>query len=203
MKTYSISRLAHACGLSRSTLLYYDRLGLLKPSGRTGSGYRYYTDNDQRRLERIGHFRQAGLSLKEISAVLSSNGKPGTRLLEKRLRETAQNIVGLKHQQRLLAGMLRQVTSGKRFPIVDVELWVEMLDAAGMDEDARHRWHTEFERRAPEGHQEFLLSLGIPVEEVRRIQRWSRGEIDHPERRPGCQERTQTQPRRQATTGIG
>ena len=179
MKTYSISKLARACGLSRSTLLYYDRRGLLKPSGRTGSGYRYYTDADQRRLERIGHFREAGLSLKEIRAVLSSSGKPGTRLLETRLRETAQKIVGLKNQQRLLAGMLRQVTSGKRPPIVDVELWVEMLDAAGMDEDARRRWHTEFERRAPEGHQEFLLSLGIPGDEVERIQRWSRGEMDH------------------------
>jgi MerR family transcriptional regulator, thiopeptide resistance regulator len=178
MKTYSISKLARACGLSRSTLLYYDRLELLKPSGRTGSGYRYYTDADQRRLERIGRFREAGLSLKEIRAVLASGGKPGTRLLETRLRETTQNIVGLKNQQRLLAGMLRQVASGKRPPIVDVELWVEMMDAAGMDEDARRRWHTEFERRAPEGHQEFLLSLGIPADEVERIQRWSRGEID-------------------------
>jgi DNA-binding transcriptional MerR regulator len=178
MKTYSISKLARACDLSRSTLLYYDRLGLLKPSGRTASGYRYYTDADQRRLERIGHFREAGLSLKEIRAVLSSSGKPGTRLLETRLRETAQKIVGLKNQQRLLAGMLRQVTSGKRPPIVDVELWVEMLDAAGMDEDARRRWHTEFERRAPDGHQEFLLSLGIKGDEVERIQRWSRGEVD-------------------------
>ena len=180
MKTYSISKLARACGLSRSTLLYYDRLGLLKPSGRTGSGYRYYTDADQRRLERIGHFREAGLALKDIRSVLFSGGKPGTRLLETRLRETAQSIVGLKNQQRLLAGMLRQVASGKSPPIVDVELWVEMLDAAGMDEDARRRWHTEFERRAPDGHQEFLLSLGIPGDEVERIRRWSRGEIDTP-----------------------
>jgi DNA-binding transcriptional MerR regulator len=179
MKTYSISKLARACGLSRSTLLYYDHLGLLQPSGRTGSGYRYYTDAEQRRLERIGHFREAGLTLKEIRAVLSSGGKPGTRLLETRLRQTTQNILGLKNQQRLLAGMLRQVASGKRPPIVDVELWIEMLDAAGMDEDARRRWHTEFERRAPEGHQEFLLSLGIPGDEVERIRRWSRGEMDH------------------------
>ena len=74
--------------------------------------------------------------------------------------------------------MLRQVASGKHPPIVNVELWVEMLDAAGMDEDARRRWHAEFERRAPEGHQEFLLSLGIPADEVERGRRWSRGEID-------------------------
>ena len=179
MRTYSISKLARACGLSRSTLLYYDRLGLLKPAGRTGSGYRYYTAADQRRLERIGRFREAGLTLKEIRASLSSGGKPGTRLLETRLRETVENIVGLKNQQRLLAGMLRQVAAGKGPPIVDVELWVEMLDAAGMDEDARRRWHAEFERRAPAGHQEFLHSLGIPADEVERIQRWSRGEVDH------------------------
>jgi DNA-binding transcriptional MerR regulator len=178
MRTYSISKLGRACGLSRSTLLYYDRLGLLKPSGRTGSGYRYYTDADQRRLERIRHFREAGLSVKEIRAVLSSGGKPGTKLLETCLRETTQKIVGVKNQQRLLAGMLRQVASGKHPPIVDVELWVEMLDAAGMDEDARRRWHAEFERRAPEGHQEFHLSLGIPADEVERGRRWSRGEID-------------------------
>ena len=176
MKTYSISTIARACSLSRSTLLYYDRLGLLKPSGRTASGYRYYTDDDQKRLERIGHFRQAGLTLKEIRAVLSSGGRPGTRLLEQRMRETAEHIVDLKNQQRLLAGMLRRVNSGKRLPAVDVKLWVKMLRAAGMNQQAMHRWHAEFEREAPDGHNEFLLSLGIPAKEVEEIRALSRDE---------------------------
>ena len=179
MKTYSVSKLGRACGLSRSTLLYYDRLGLLRPSGRNGSGYRYYTDADHRRLERIVYFRSAGLSLKEIRSVLSSGGKPGIKLLETRLRDTADKIIGLKTQQRMLAAMLRKFTSGKCAAMVDVELWVEMLDKAGMDQDARHRWHAEFEHRAPEAHRELLLSLGIPADEVGRIQRWSRGELDH------------------------
>ncbi len=194
MKGYSISELARSCGLSRSTLLYYDRLGLLKPAGRSGSGYRYYTDAEQQRLERIGHFRQAGLSLKEIRAVLSSGGKPGTRLLEERLRQTTENIVGLKNQQRLLAGMLRQVASGRPPPTVDVKLWVKMLRAAGMDEDGMHRWHSEFERRAPEGHREFLLSLGLPpheVEEARRLSReeWATGRAGHVSHRTAASSR--------------
>jgi DNA-binding transcriptional MerR regulator len=177
MKTYSISELGQTCGLSRSTLLYYDRLELLKPSGRTGSGYRYYSEAEQKRLQRIGHFREAGLTLKEIRAVLSSGGKPGTMLLEQRMKETAESIVGLKNQQRLLGRMLRQVASGKCPPIVDKKLWVEMLHAAGMNQDARHRWHSEFERRAPQAHQEFLLSLGIPEPEVEQIRCWSAGKI--------------------------
>jgi DNA-binding transcriptional MerR regulator len=178
MKTYSISQLARTCSLSRSTLLYYDRLGLLKPSGRTGSGYRYYTDTDRQRLQQIAYFREAGLTLREIRSVLSSGGKPGTKLLEKRMRETVEDIVGLKNQQRVLAAMLRQIASGKPPPSVDKELWVEMLCAAGMDQHARRRWHSEFERRAPEGHQEFLLWLGIPRREVEQIRGWSRGEMD-------------------------
>lgn len=176
MKTYSISAIARLCSLSRSTLLYYDRLGLLCASGRTASGYRYYTEADCKRLERIRQFRDAGLTLREIQAVLSSGGKPGTRLLEKRMRETAGHIVDLKNRQRLLAGMLRGVASGKCPSSVDKKLWIKMLRAAGMDEKAMDRWHAEFERRAPDGHQEFLLSLGIPSSEAARIRRLSRGE---------------------------
>lgn len=166
------------CGLSRSTLLYYDRIGLLRPSGRTAAGYRYYTDADRKRLERVRHFRKAGLALKEIRSVLTSGGKPGTKLLEQRLRETADDIVGLKNQQRLLARLLRQVAAGRNLAMVDTQLWVEMLEAAGMDDAAKKRWHMEFERRAPDGHQEFLLSLGIAADQVARIRSWSRGEIE-------------------------
>lgn len=169
MKSYSISRLARACGLSRSTLLYYDRLGLLRPSGRTGADYRVYTDRDLARLMRIKRFRAAGLSLKEIISVLAKGGSPDTKLLEQRLSSTSEEIVSLKHRQRTLAGMLRKVASGKRPHCVDKPMWIAMLKAAGMDQDAMHRWHVEFERRSPEGHHEFLLSLGIPPSEAAHI----------------------------------
>jgi DNA-binding transcriptional MerR regulator len=177
MKTWSISKLARAFGLSRSTLLYYDRIGLLPASDRTGAGYRCYSDKDFRRLQRICQFRDAGLTLKDIAAVLASGGKPGAKLLDKRMRENTASIVDLKNQQRILAGMLSRIATGNSQPPVDVELWVEMLEAAGVNQRARKRWHTEFERRAPEAHNEFLLSLGIPRDEVVKIRRWSRGEI--------------------------
>lgn len=53
MKTFRITELGKRFGLSRSTLLYYDRIGLLQPSGRTEAGYREYTRSDADRLERI------------------------------------------------------------------------------------------------------------------------------------------------------
>lgn len=177
MKTYSISKLARAFGLSRSTLLYYDKIALLAPSQRTGSGYRCYSQKDYRRLERICQFREAGLTLKDIRDVLSSGGKPRARLLDARLRENAASIVNLKSQQRILATMLSRFAAGKATPPVDAELWVEMLDAAGMGPKARKRWHQEFERRAPAAHNEFLLSLGIPEHDAAKIRQWSRGKV--------------------------
>ncbi len=96
------------------------------------------------------------------------------------MRETAAKILGLKCQQRLLARMLSRIASGRLLPAVDKQLWIEMLRAAGMDQGGMERWHREFERRAPEAHNEFLLSLGIPQEEVAKIRSYSRGKPARP-----------------------
>lgn len=58
----------------------------------------------------------------------------------------------------------------------DKEMFVEMLRAAGMDDDDRKRLHVEFERRAPEAHHNFLLLLGIPGKEAFVMRTWSRAE---------------------------
>lgn len=174
VKTYTISRLAHRFRLSRSTLLYYDRLGLLRSSGRTPAGYRTYTEADAGRLERICAFRQAGLALKDIQAILSSHRQPPVALLERRLREIGGEILELRTKQNLLAGMLRSLASDRNFPRVDKAMWTGMLRAAGMDDRAMGRWHAEFEHRAPDAHREFLLSLGLGEKEVQQIREWSR-----------------------------
>ena len=173
MSRCSISELARQFDLSRSTLLYYDRIGLLPPSGRTEAGYRVYTAKDRRLLERICHFRKAGLALKEIRAFLRAGGKPGAAVLERRLRKTGAEIQDLKARQRLLAGMLSRISAGGCPPAVDKKMWVEMLRAAGLDDQAMAAWHAEFERRAPQAHHEFLVSLGISQQETLAIRQWS------------------------------
>lgn len=175
MKTYTISRLARSFGLSRSTLLYYDRIGILSASGRTASGYRCYSESDRVRLERICDYRRAGLPLADIRTILESCGEPRAGLIERRLREIGAQILDLKAKQRLLASMLKGISTGGCPPMVDKKMWVEMLRAAGLDQRAMDCWHAEFESRAPEAHHEFLLSLGIPEKEALEIREWSAG----------------------------
>lgn len=81
----------------------------------------------------------------------------------------------MQAKQRLLARMLRIAAAGGPQAGVDKETWVEMLRAAGMDNDAMQRWHVEFERRAPESHHLFLISLGIGEAEAQLIRRCSAG----------------------------
>jgi hypothetical protein len=50
-----------------------------------------------------------------------------------------------------------------------------MRDSGFSDEDM-HRWHKQFEKEAPEDHEEFLRFLRIPDDEVKRIREWSRAE---------------------------
>jgi hypothetical protein len=73
-----------------------------------------------------------------------------------------------------MAWNLNSMTSKDFTPAIDKKAWVEMLKSAGMDEDGMRAWHTEFERRSPGAHFDFLLSLGIPESEARRIQEWSK-----------------------------
>ena len=54
----TISQLGRRFGLSRSTLLYYDSIGLLSPSLRSRANYRLYSRSDVERMELIDVYRQ-------------------------------------------------------------------------------------------------------------------------------------------------
>ena len=173
MKTYTISQLARCFGLSRSTLLYYDRIGLLQAPDRTAAGYRRYSQAEYNRLARICMFRGAGLALGDVQKLLSGNAGPSVTILEKRLGELEDQILSLRRQQHAILAMLKEMTNSSHGPVVDKNMWTAMMAAAGMDESAMAKWHAEFEGRAPKAHKAFLLSLGIPEPEARQIQEWS------------------------------
>lgn len=182
-ETWSVGRLARRHGLSRSTLLYYDRLGLLRPSGRTAAGYRTYGAADDRRLARICRFRAAGLPLADIADLLDASeadaehaGAAG--VLERHLHTLNGEIARLREQQRVVLSLLDPDTELADARALDVDRWVAILRAAGLDGDARRRWHVEFERLSPEAHQDFLESLGIEPDGITHIRAWSRGARD-------------------------
>lgn len=172
----TVSKLARSCGLSRSTILYYESIGLLKPALRTQGNYRKYSDRDLGRLRQICMYRDAGLKLEDIRAILDESESAATAVLKRRLFELDEEIEILREHQRAILRLMRVAGSAWRTEMITKEKWTSIMRAAGFTEADMHRWHKQFEKDAPEEHEEFLKFLHIPEQEIRSIREWSRNQ---------------------------
>ncbi|GAB2937101.1 MerR family transcriptional regulator [Streptomyces sundarbansensis] len=73
-------------------LRHYESLGLVRPSGRTGSGYREYSGEDVRRIFHIESLRAVGLSLREIGRALDDPGFTPSALVDDLILRTRERI---------------------------------------------------------------------------------------------------------------
>jgi DNA-binding transcriptional MerR regulator len=169
---WTISKLAARCGLSRGTLLYYESIGLLKSPARSAGNYRCYGERDFERLRQICAYRHAGLTLEDIRAVLDRRESDAAAVLKRRLVALDAEIETKRAHQRAILKLL-QIDAIGRNKMITKEKWVSIMKASGMTEETMHRWHAEFEKAAPEEHQEFLEYLHIPAAEIRTIRDWS------------------------------
>lgn len=165
----TISALARRFGLGRSTLMHYERVGLLSASERSKSGYRLYTEGDAARLERIRTLRRAGLGLADIVPLLDGRAGGLAEALLARLREIDRDVLRLREQQRVILGILRTPEARALAGGMTKEAWTGLLAASGFGEADMRRWHARFERTAPERHQAFLEYLCLPDEEIAAI----------------------------------
>lgn len=87
-----IGEVARRSGVSARMLRHYESLGLVRPSGRTGSGYREYSGEDIRRIFHIESLRALGLSLREIGRALDDPGFTPSALVDDLIRRTRERI---------------------------------------------------------------------------------------------------------------
>ena len=96
---FQITEAAHACGLSRSTLLRMEEKGLLAPAYiAPDSGRRYYDNHNVARVLQIEKFKAMGLGTEEIAGYFASGGEVTDLLsmLEERLRELSRGVEELR-----------------------------------------------------------------------------------------------------------
>jgi len=171
---WTVTKLAQACGLSRTALLYYESIGLLKPPSRSDGNYRCYSEKDFRRLQQICVYRDSGLKLADIRTLLDGAGNGASAVLERRLAEINEEIGRLREHQRSICRMLEKRNSFGRIKEMTKDKWVTILRNCGFSDEDMKRWHAEFEKSAPSEHQEFLEFLHIQPAEINHIRQWSR-----------------------------
>ncbi len=162
----SISKIAAKFGISRSTLLYYESINLLKPSARNKAGYRLYGDADMERLSKIMLFRDAGVPLAEIANLLNAADLEVTALLLKRLGELNKEIAIVKEQQNIIIKLLENSILYKNLKSIDESTWLAILNSAGILRETAEEWHSQFEKHSPMQHQNLLELLGFDDDEI-------------------------------------
>ncbi|WKE65175.1 MerR family transcriptional regulator [Gallaecimonas kandeliae] len=174
MRPLTLGRLARLSGLARSSLLHYEALGLLEPQGRSPGGYRLYGEPQLARLKAIRAYREAGLSLAAIQALLAADGPAldAAALLQRRLLGLSEEIQALRQQQHLLAQLLANPALRGPGPLSKAS-WSRLLREAGFSEADMQAWHRGFEQSDPQGHKAFLASLGIEENEIALIRSWA------------------------------
>lgn len=87
-----IGEVARRSGVSARMLRHYESLGLVRPMGRTGSGYREYSGADIRRIFQIESLRSLGLSLRDIGRALDDPGSTPSALVGDLIQQTRTRI---------------------------------------------------------------------------------------------------------------
>lgn len=164
----TVTQIAKQFGISRTTILYYEKEELLIPAYRSENGYRWYSDKEIKRLEAITSYRSYGLSVSSIRTLLNRSGESQTQILKDHFNELEREIQNLRAQQKAVVVLLQEPSLLEE-NIVNKERWVEIMVAAGFSETDMVKWHQKFEELEPTEHQKFLESLGISSEEIRKI----------------------------------
>lgn len=147
---YRISQLAQQVGLSRSTLLYYEKLGLIQ-GARQDNGYRTYTDRDVQRLRLLQQLQAGGLTLEECLECLESQIDRAKLL--RRLDALDEEIQRKQKARELLSAML------------------------GMN--SMRDWHHEMEQHAPSAHMDWLMKQGFSEKQALRLKWLSKDMNEH------------------------
>lgn len=135
-----VGAVAGLLGVSVRTLHHWHQVGVAVPSGRSGAGYRLYSEADVARLRRVLLFRDLGVPLQSIPALLGARAAVRRQEMEGRRAELAVKIRHLQELDREVERLLAADEQGILLPEAEEE------DAFGEGWDsswtsaARERW---------------------------------------------------------------
>lgn len=78
----TVKEISELTGISVRTLHYYDEIGLFTPTEKSEVGYRLYDDKALETLQQILFFREFGIPLKEIKAVMDNPALDRDQILQ-------------------------------------------------------------------------------------------------------------------------
>lgn len=131
----TVRQVAKAARISVRTLHHYDAIGLLKPGHVGTNGYRYYGRAELLRLQQILFYRELGLPLGEIGAILDDPGFDPLAALKDHRAALAARV---DRYRDLISTIDRTIASLEKDEAMEDEEYY-----AGISPATRERWERE------------------------------------------------------------
>ena len=133
---WTIQEVASSAGISSRALRHYDGIGLLNPAGVGPNGYRLYGEAELLRLQQILAFRELGVRLSDIAAILDSGADP-VATLERLSVEFGQSIERLQRQHDSIQRAIQAYRSGGQ--LMPAEIF-DGFDNRQYKDEVEERW---------------------------------------------------------------
>src|ERR1700752_2451546 len=183
-RAYQPHEFARRAGVTIRALHHYDRLGLLKPSGRTAAGYRLYTDRDLVRLEQIVALKFIGFPLSQIRELLNRKDLDVVSALREQRRIIAHKREHLERAIRAIERAEQVLAAGEQsdwepfrkiIEVIQMQTrkdWMTKYYTEEQLENLRRRWSPEVQAESERGWSELTRDVEAAI---------ARGEIPESE----------------------
>jgi len=174
-RTYQPHEFAKRATVTIRALHHYDRMALLKPSGRTAAGYRLYTDRDLVRLEQIVALKFIGFPLSQIREVLNRTDVDVTAMLHQQRRIIAEKRDHLDRAIRAIERAEQALASGEQtdwepfrkiIEVIQMQTrkdWMKKYYTEEQLNDLRERWSPEVQAKAERGWNELARDVEAAI----------------------------------------
>jgi MerR family transcriptional regulator, thiopeptide resistance regulator len=140
MDGLTVSQVSKLAGVSVRTLHHYDEIGLLRPSGRSGGGYRLYGQGELQRLQQVLFFKELGFPLDEISKIMRDRAFDlhAALLLQRQLLE--EKAVRVRALIGAVDAALQSIEKGTTMSKEEMFEVFGEFDPSKYEEEAKEKW---------------------------------------------------------------
>jgi DNA-binding transcriptional MerR regulator len=139
-RMYTVSQLSTLTRITVRTLHYYDEIGLLKPTSVGDNGYRYYGEEVLLRLQQILFYREMGLGLLQIKALLDEPDFDQAGALRAHREALAAKIARLHTLMHTIDRTLAHLEEGTRMSDDDMFAGFSEEQQKAYEEEAARTW---------------------------------------------------------------
>ncbi|MCD8357251.1 MAG: MerR family transcriptional regulator [Clostridia bacterium] len=174
----TVNEVSKLTGVSIRTLQYYDKIGLLHPTGYTNSGYRLYDDMALEKLQQILLFRELEFPLKKIKEIISASNFDRNKALEQQItmlqlkKEHLENLITFARGIQLIGVKTMDFSA---FDTSKLDEYVEQAEKQWETTAAYQEFLNKRKGRATETENAIAAGLVLILEEFGKLREASPG----------------------------